>query len=149
MGPPGFIMMGLSMEKMEEKLSAFPETLKLNKEFRRAYHQGKSAATPYFICNRVKNRRQGLRYGITTTKKVGNAVCRNRARRLIRAALRAVYPRMDANFDYVFVARERILSAKSYQVAAAMKGCLKSLQDGAQNEQKPARKSPKKEGKPG
>ena len=137
-------MMGLSMEKMEEKLSAFPETLKLNKEFLRAYHQGKSAATPYFICYRVKNRRQGLRYGITTTKKVGNAVCRNRARRLIRAALRAVYPRMDANFD-----RERILSAKSYQVAAAMKGCLKSLQDGAQNEQKPARKSPKKEGKPG
>lgn len=135
------------MEKKEEKLSAFPETLKLNKEFRRAYHQGKSAATPYFICYRVKNRRQGLRYGITTTKKVGNAVCRNRARRLIRAALRAVCPRMGTDCDYVFVARQRILSAKSYQVAAAMKGCLKSLQDGARHEQRLEQKLPKNEGK--
>lgn len=104
------------------------QTLKLNKEFKRAYYQGKSKATPYFICYRVKNRGAGLRYGLTTSKKVGNAVCRNKARRLLRAALRAVEPRLGENWDYVFVARERILSAKSYQVAAMMKGCLKDLE---------------------
>ena len=35
---------------------------------------------------------------------------------------------MGDNFDYVFVARERILTAKSYQVAAMMKGCFKDLE---------------------
>ena len=116
---------------MEEKETVFPATLKLNKEFRRVYYQGKTQASPYFICYRVKNRKQGIRFGITTTKKVGNAVSRNRARRLIRAALRSVWTRFDDNFDYVFVARERILQAKSYQVAAAMKGCMKSFQNPA------------------
>ena len=121
--------MGLPMENKEQNASVFPETLKLNKEFRRAYHQGKSVAAPYFICYRVKNRRQGVRYGITTSKKIGNAVCRSRARRLIRAAVRETVSRFDQNFDYVFVARERILTAKSYQVAAAMKGSLKALRE--------------------
>lgn len=116
---------------MEEKNPVFPVTLKLNKEFRRAYYQGKSIATPYFICYRIKNRKQGIRYGITTTKKVGNAVCRNRARRLIRAALRSAWPRLDNHYDYIFVARERILGAKSYQVAAALKNCSKAFQPSA------------------
>ncbi|MGI5894618.1 MAG: ribonuclease P protein component [Candidatus Merdivicinus sp.] len=120
---------------MEEK--NFPETLKLNKEFKRAYHQGKSLPTPYFVCYRVKNRKQGIRYGITTSKKVGNAVSRNRARRLIRAAFRSVWEKFDPNFDYVFVARERILDAKSYQVAAAMKGCIKNFRHSAEMPRKP------------
>lgn len=106
-----------------------PETLKLNKEFKRAYYRGKSEACPFFVCYQVKNRRQGLRYGITTSKKVGNAVCRSRARRVIRAAMRSVLDRFQPDCDYVFVARERIVNAKSYQVAAAMKGCLKKLND--------------------
>ena len=104
-----------------------PKTLKLNKEFKRSYSRGKSDACPFFVCYQVKNRRQGLRYGITTSKKVGNAVCRSRARRVIRAAMRSVLDRFEPDCDYVFVARERIVNAKSYQVAAAMKGCLKKI----------------------
>ena len=116
-------------------------TLKLNKEFKRAYYQGKSKATPYFICYRVKNRGMGLRYGLTTSKKVGNAVCRNRARRLLRAAIRSVEGKLGNNWDYVFVARERILTAKSYQVAAAVKGCLKEFERGTSPAGKEAKKA--------
>ena len=115
------------MEKMEQNRTPLPETLKLNKEFRRAYYRGKSEACPFFVCYQVKNRKQGIRYGITTTKKVGNAVCRSRARRLIRAALREAAEKLEPNCDYVFVARERILTAKSYEVAAAMVRCFKTL----------------------
>lgn len=107
---------------------AKPRTLKLNKEFKRAYYQGKSKATPFFVCYVIKNRGCGVRYGITTSKKIGNAVERNRARRVIRAAFFSILSKTENHRDYVFVARERILSAKSYQVAAAMKGCLKELE---------------------
>ena len=103
-------------------------TLKLNKEFKRAYYQGKSKVTPFFICYKVKNRSAGIRYGITTSKKVGNAVQRNRARRVLRVAFVSAFSKLSDNCDYVLVARERILTAKSYQVAAALNGCLKELE---------------------
>lgn len=104
-----------------------PQTLTLNKEFRHAYYQGKSKATPYFVCYMVKGQSGQIRYGITTSKKIGNAVKRNHARRLIRAAFWSVMEQAAVGKDYVFVAREGILTAKSYQVAAAMKKCLRSL----------------------
>ena len=105
-----------------------PRTLTLNKEFKRAYYQGKSKATPYFIFYKIKNRSAGIRYGITTSKKLGNAVQRNRARRILRVAFISVLPKLQNNCVYVMVARDRILKAKSYQVAAALKGCLKNMQ---------------------
>lgn len=105
-----------------------PQTLTLNKEFRHAYYQGKSKATPYFICYMVRGQRGCVRYGITTSKKLGNAVHRNRARRLLRAAFQSIQADILPGKDYVFVAREKILTAKSYQVAAVMKKCLKGLQ---------------------
>ena len=105
-----------------------PQTLTLNKEFRHAYYQGKSKATPYFICYMVRGRRGAVRYGITTSKKIGGAVQRNRARRLLRAAFRSIQDQVLPGRDFVFVAREKILTAKSWQVAAAMKKCLKTLQ---------------------
>ncbi|MCI8602088.1 MAG: ribonuclease P protein component [Oscillospiraceae bacterium] len=110
--------------------SSRPQTLTLNKEFKRAYYQGRSKASPFFVCYVVKNRGRGVRYGITTSKKLGNAVARNRARRVIRAAFFSILAWTEPNRDYVFVARERVLSAKSYQAAAAMKGCLKALKEG-------------------
>ena len=104
-----------------------PETLKLNKEYKRAYYRRGYKAGPLLVTYCVRGKRP-VRYGITAGKKVGNAVSRNHARRLLRAAIRSVEPRMGDNFDYVFVARERILTAKSYQVAAMMKGCFKDLE---------------------
>ena len=47
-----------------------------------------------------------LRIGFTVTKRVGNAVVRNRARRRLRAAARQVFPSSArAGFDYVLIAR--------------------------------------------
>ena len=122
-----------------------PQTLTLNKEFKRAYYQGKSRATPYFVCYMVKNRLDCVRYGITTSKKLGNAVKRNHARRLLRAAFWSVLDQVPDGRDYVFVAREKILDAKSYQVASALKKCLRQLQKDQQKAKpagEPAKNSP-------
>jgi ribonuclease P protein component len=50
---------------------------------------------------------QEARAGFTVTKKVGNAVVRNRARRRLREVARAVLPLYaDRGCDYVLIARE-------------------------------------------
>jgi len=47
-----------------------------------------------------------IRVGFTATKKVGNAVIRNKAKRRLRACARAVLPRCGlAGHDYVLIAR--------------------------------------------
>ena len=74
----------------------------------------------------MKNRRSGgIRVGITTSKKIGNAVTRSRARRVIREAFRAAYPHVRPGYDFVFVARGKTAFLKSTQVHRVMMAQLK------------------------
>ena len=53
------------------------------------------------------NAGHGLRYGITVTKKIGNAVVRNRMKRRFRALLRDLLPQEGlADHDHVLIGRE-------------------------------------------
>ena len=101
--------------------------LNLNKDFRRVYGRGKSFVHPALVTYIVTNRRGDIRYGITTGKKVGCAVMRNRARRVIAAALRECLPDVKcAGADIVFVARSKTPFVKSTDIASVMKGHFKS-----------------------
>ena len=55
-----------------------------NNEFARAYTRGKSFVHPHVVLYVNKNRLGRTRVGITASKKIGNAVTRNRARRVLR-----------------------------------------------------------------
>ena len=91
--------------------------LKENRDFRRAYNRGKAFVTPAFVLYINKSRRQGVRLGITAGKKIGKAVKRNRAKRVITAAFCSVLPEIREGLDFVIVARTRILNVKSTVVA--------------------------------
>ncbi|MBE6729258.1 MAG: ribonuclease P protein component [Ruminococcaceae bacterium] len=97
------------------------KTLKLNKDFRRLYARGKCIVSPYFVTYFKRNGTDDIHIGITTGKKLGNAVSRNRARRLIRAAFRQNLPNLKSGYDFVFVARVRLLSSKSTTLGDIMK----------------------------
>ena len=101
------------------------QTLKENKDFRRLYYRGKSEASPVLVTYAMKNRRGGCFYGITTSKKIGGAVQRNRARRVIRVAFRNIEPLIEGSWDFVFVARTRTTECKEDVVERAM---LKHMQ---------------------
>lgn len=96
------------------------ETLCRNHEFRRAYARGKSSVSPVLVVYWVKNRQGRLRAGITTSKKIGNAVQRNRSRRVIREAFRQIAPQVRPGFDLVFVARGKTPFVKSTEVRRHM-----------------------------
>lgn len=96
------------------------DTLKLNTEFRRIYARGKSYVSQGLVMYVMKRRGNNLRVGITAGKKVGGAVSRNRARRVIRSAFSQFAPRVQRGYDIVFVARARTVEQKSTEVAVAM-----------------------------
>ena len=87
-----------------------------NNDFRRIYARGKSYVSPLVVVYALKNRTKNVRVGITTSKKVGNAVQRNRSRRVIREAFRALAPRVRPGFDLVLVARGKTPYVKSADV---------------------------------
>ena len=103
------------------------QTLKENKDFRRLYYRGKSEASSALVTYGMKSRRGGVRYGITTSKKIGGAVQRNRARRVIRVAFRNIEPLIEGSWDFVFVARTRTTVVKSQAVEKAMLEHMQAL----------------------
>ena len=96
------------------------ETLKTNSDFRRAYARGKSYTNPALVMYVRKNRAGSCRIGITASKKIGNAVQRNRARRVIREAFRQVNLPLKGNYDVVFVARTKTVHKKSTDIYNVM-----------------------------
>ena len=103
------------------------ERIKQNHLFRMVYSRGKSFASPHLVTYVVPRRSGGIHLGITSGKKIGNAVTRNRARRVIRAAWRACEKDLkpDCSALIVFVARTRTAPAKSTDVAKSMLQHLK------------------------
>ena len=78
-----------------------------------AANAGRRAPTPGFVLL-VKDRRDGdpaMRIGITVTKKVGNAVVRNRIKRRFRALAREVLPEAGCTgADHVLIGRDAALT---------------------------------------
>ena len=72
-----------------------------------AANRGLRVARPGFVLIAHPNGGLGKRYGVTVTKKIGNAVVRNRMKRRFRELLRAALPDAGlADHDHVLIGRE-------------------------------------------
>ena len=101
--------------------------LKKNSQFRYVYRKGKGGACRELSVGYIKGGR--LLVGFSVSKKIGNAVQRNRARRVIRAALQQLLRENNlSGWDFVFVARTKTTRVKSGVVQAAMKDALHTLE---------------------
>jgi len=100
-------------------------TLKENRDFHRLYNKGKSFVSPLIVTYVLKNKTGNIRYGITTGKKIGNAVRRSRARRVIRAAFRELTDELKSGYDIVFVARGKTPFVKSTELKKTIEYQLK------------------------
>ena len=93
-------------------------TLDKNWQFNRVYGRGKSYVHPHCVLYVAKNRLGYTRIGLTATKKVGHAVQRNRARRVMKAAIDEHLDYNIGGYDLVFVARGMTPRLKSWQLSA-------------------------------
>lgn len=92
------------------------KSLRTAREFKEVYAFGFKNVTPGFICFSMVAP-EGLddfdiKVGIVASKKVGNAVARNRAKRRLREALRGSDDLLHPGWRYVFVARVHVLTSE-------------------------------------
>jgi ribonuclease P protein component len=102
-------------------------SLKLNKEFKTLYYRAKFKANPFLVSYALKQRHSTRRYGITTSKKIGNAVERNRAKRIIKAAFIECLDELPTGYDFVFVARQQTVKATMPQIKKIMQKQISEL----------------------
>lgn len=79
------------------------------RDFERAYEEGEKVLMPEFALFARPNGLPHSRLGVTTTRRLGNAVRRNRARRLVREAFRTHRELLPTGLDLVFVVRAPLL----------------------------------------
>lgn len=91
----------------------YTEIINKNKDFLYLYRKGKTIVCKYAVIYVKANRKPYNRLGITAGKKVGNAVCRNRAKRIIRQAYRENEALLPLGIDMIIVARAAICDIKS------------------------------------
>jgi len=90
------------------------------RDVQRVYEEGRSWAHKLLVLIVRPNELNVTRIGVTASRKLGNAVVRNRAKRLMREAARHVYTQFDSGWDVMLVARRQILETKEPQVEEAL-----------------------------
>lgn len=100
-------------------------TVKLNREFRYAYRKGTKFVTDYLVFYFYTNRQSLNKLGITVSASIGNAVCRNRIKRLIRAAYSARKDGLKKGYNIIIVARSKSCGASFDDIQKAMDYCIK------------------------
>jgi len=81
---------------------------------------GKSHAHPLVVLIALQNNRELSRFGVAAGRSVGGAVQRNRAKRLLRAAVNALLPQIAPGWDIVLLARRSLPQANYQQTQAAL-----------------------------
>jgi ribonuclease P protein component len=111
------------------------ETLKVRADFLRVASAGRRSAGPGLVVQAAPNPRgpsgatgTGIRVGFTASRKVGNAVVRNRAKRRMRAAAASVLPSHGKpGTDYVLIARASTADRPFTELVADLEAALRRI----------------------
>lgn len=133
------------MAKAPNQIVINQRRLQKRGDFLRLQHRGVKQVMPAFILQAAASPDQlpHIRIGYTASKKIGNAVCRNRAKRRLRAlAALALVSASRPNTDYVLIARHKILRAGFTQLEADLRSAMLSVHKKLDNppQKAPARK---------
>jgi ribonuclease P protein component len=76
-------------------------------DFNKIYRYGKSVANHQFVLYYLPQPKlEHFRLGVSVSKKIGNAIVRNRLRRMMKEIIRLKKEMMAPHFDYILIARK-------------------------------------------
>ncbi len=100
--------------------------IKKDKEFQAVFKKGRSFANRQFVVYILqKEGQEELRLGLSVSKKIGNAVVRNRIKRYIRQVFLELKEELRQDLDYVVIARKPVAEMDFHQSKSSMKHVLK------------------------
>lgn len=89
-------------------------------DFKRVRRSGKSYAHPLVVLYALRSDRPDVRVGVSAGLAIGIAVKRNRAKRLLRAAMNDLLPHIIPGSDLLLIARSPLPASDLYQTRAAL-----------------------------
>lgn len=93
-------------------------------DFKRVRNEGKSYAHPLVVLVASPTAEETIHIGVTAGRAVGGAVERNRAKRLLREAMRFLLPSIRPGWDLVLIARQPLPTASYEQVQSTLSQLL-------------------------
>ncbi len=89
-------------------------------DFKRVRRSGKSYAHPLLVLVVQAGEHGQLRVGVAASRSIGTAVHRNRAKRVMREAMRTLIPSLGTGWDILCIARPPLLDCDMFQVREAL-----------------------------
>lgn len=89
-----------------------PERIRKQRDFIRLYRKGNRFRGTYFTLVYLPNDLGYSRLGVVASRKVGNAVARNKAKRWMRALFRRNKPKLCAPLDLILIAKPHMRKAE-------------------------------------
>ncbi|HIE10809.1 MAG TPA: ribonuclease P protein component [Kiritimatiellae bacterium] len=102
------------------------QRLRRPREFQEAYAQGRRWAGRYMVLWLRSGEGAALRLGVVASRRIGGAVKRNRARRLLRELFRRERKHMRGDCDVVLVARKELLDAGWEELVSELRGLARA-----------------------
>lgn len=99
-----------------------------SEDFKRVRRSGKSYAHPLVVLIVQKSDQPHIRVGVAAGRTVGTAVVRNRAKRLLREAMRTLIPKIASGLDLILIARAGLASASLEDTHQAVQNLLQRAQ---------------------
>ena len=99
-----------------------------SEDFKRVRRSGKSYAHPLVVLIAQTHDQPHVRIGVAAGRTVGTAVYRNRAKRLLREAMRTLIPQLVSGFDLILIARPALVSATLEETRQALLTLLQRAQ---------------------
>jgi ribonuclease P protein component len=122
--------MFLKEEELEEEKAyllnnmLYKHVLRNQRDFQKVYKNGKSKSDKLIVLLYGKNDYSYNRIAFLASKKVGNSVKRNRARRLMKEAYRNLNLNLASGYDIILVARNTINDTKCCEVEKSIKNAI-------------------------